>query len=68
MTHFAATHIDEFSMRSMEAKTRLWASGDYSDQFPCPVCGADVICTLDRRTQELVARCDTIGCLGMVWS
>lgn len=65
MTKFAAKQIDDFSMRMAEAKTRLWASGAHRDQFVCPVCGADVICTLDRRKQEIRAICETTGCLGM---
>jgi transcription elongation factor Elf1 len=57
--------LDAFSMRMSEAKTRLFASGDYSDRFVCPICGADVICTLDRRKQVITAICETGGCLGM---
>ena len=60
-----AEQIVVFQRRMMEAKDCLWLSGDYSSQFDCPVCSGSVVCTLDRRMNEIAAQCDTPGCCGM---
>lgn len=65
MTLPPAFFSDEFQRLADEALISLWKSHLTEMTFPCPICGADVRCTLEPFSQRYDAIC-TQTCGG--WS